>query len=115
MDYELGPAVAPAAMGMPYGTRFRYYVGRGNDLLFNGGDDYALEFINRYFGFDLRSVPTDTRSPSPLPRTPSLPRPCSSADDQRWGRRGSGYAAGGSDMEGQAVVDEEERVSGRER
>jgi len=61
MDYELGPAVAPAAMGMPYGTRFRYYVGRGNDLLFNGGDDYALEFINRYFGFDLRSVPTDTR------------------------------------------------------
>jgi hypothetical protein len=56
MDMQLAPVQAPAASGMPYGVRFRYFVGDGNDMVFNGGTDQTVQFINRYFGYDMRTT-----------------------------------------------------------
>ena len=57
MDMPLSPVLAPAEKGKPYGVRFRYFVGDGNDMVFNGGTAETVKFINRYFGWNIKTVP----------------------------------------------------------
>ena len=61
LELPLGPAENPAAKGLPFGTRFRYFVGKGNQFMFNGASQGTIDFINRYFGFDIKTVEVTSR------------------------------------------------------
>lgn len=37
------PQEAPARNGLPFGARFSYYLGHGNDMAFNGGSERGIE------------------------------------------------------------------------
>jgi len=41
----------------PYALRIRNFIGNRNTFLFNGGDEKTVAFINRYYGFDIKTVP----------------------------------------------------------
>uniref|UniRef100_A0A7S0ETN2 Uncharacterized protein n=1 Tax=Hanusia phi TaxID=3032 RepID=A0A7S0ETN2_9CRYP len=56
MDFALSPVEKPYQQGLPFGVRFRYWVGNSNDIVFNGGTERTIEFINRYFGLELKTV-----------------------------------------------------------
>jgi len=61
LEFALGPAVKPAEKGFPYGTRFRYLVGKGNQFMFNGATQGTLDFINLYFGFEIEAIPVTSQ------------------------------------------------------
>ena len=61
MSLQLAPAESPAEMGKPAGVRFRYFLGNGNDIVFNGGTADTIRFINRFFGYDIKTTPVKHR------------------------------------------------------
>ena len=56
MDLADSPQAKPFTSGLPYGVRYRYAIGNGNDMVFNGGSRAAIEWMNRYFGFSIKTV-----------------------------------------------------------
>ena len=61
MTLPLSPAQSPADLGQPFGVRFRYFLGDGNDIVFNGGTDDTIRFINRFFGYEIKTTPVKHR------------------------------------------------------
>jgi hypothetical protein len=61
MSLPLAPAESPADLGKPFGVRFRYFLGDGNDIVFNGGTEDTIRFINRFFGYDIKTTPVRHR------------------------------------------------------
>jgi hypothetical protein len=60
-ELPLAPVQAPASLGKPFGVRFRYFVGNGNDIVFNGGTEDTIHFINHFFGYDIKTTPVKHR------------------------------------------------------
>jgi hypothetical protein len=72
----------------PYALRIRNFIGNRNTFLFNGGDEKTVAFINRYYGFDIKTVPVisgfkrrssrmvvgDPSTPSAIPSAYALER-----------------------------------------
>lgn len=56
MDLPDSPPEAPYTSGLPYGVRYRYVVGNRNDIVFNGGSQAAIDWINHYFGFNIKTI-----------------------------------------------------------
>jgi len=48
MDFELDG---------PFAKRIRNFVANRNSFLFNGADSYTIQFMNRYFAYDIKQVP----------------------------------------------------------
>lgn len=41
----------------PFAKRIRNFVANRNSFLFNGADSYTIEFMNRYFAYEIKQVP----------------------------------------------------------